>query len=41
MLIIPQDLYALGLALLKRWVKLPTTWGMWTTGNLLFHLLLL
>jgi hypothetical protein len=27
--------------LLKRQVKLLTTWGLWTTRNLLFHLLLL
>jgi hypothetical protein len=27
--------------MLKYRVKLLTTWGLWTTGNLLFHLLLL
>jgi hypothetical protein len=41
MLIIPKDLYAARLALLKRRVMLLTTWGLWTTRNLLFHLLLL
>jgi hypothetical protein len=41
MLIILYDLYAPRLALLKRRVKLLTTWGLRTTGNLLFHLLLL
>jgi hypothetical protein len=41
MLINLWELYAAGLALLKHWVTLLTTWGLWTTGNLLFHLLLL
>jgi hypothetical protein len=40
MLFILSDLYALGLALLKRQFKLLTTWGLWTTRNLLFHILL-
>jgi hypothetical protein len=40
MLIILYDLYAPGLTLLKRRVKLLTTWGLWTIGNLLFLLLL-
>jgi hypothetical protein len=41
MLINLWDLYALGLALLDRRVTLLTTWGLWTTENLLFPLLLL
>jgi hypothetical protein len=34
-------LYAPGHALLQRQVKLLTTWGLWTSENLMFHLLLL
>jgi hypothetical protein len=34
-------LYASGFALLKRMVKLLTTWGLWTTELLLLDLLLL
>jgi hypothetical protein len=41
MLINLWELYAPGLALLKRRVTLLTTCGLWTTRNLLFHLLLL
>jgi hypothetical protein len=34
-------LYAPGLALLQRRIKQLTTWGLWTSRNLLFYLLLL
>jgi hypothetical protein len=40
-LLILLVLYASGLAFLQRRVKLLTTWGLWTSGNLLTDLLLL